>query len=199
MAGREPEAQDLFESLPEQDEQVTARLHERLAAAAARRAFSTSPTARSTPRRRAAAGRRPSRAWSGSPTRTEDHDAVLAKLAELVSPRILNAPARLDEVARELDEYFARRRRAFDVPVDLRLAKGFRCSVLAHLPEHPLRGDGELRPGGGGRRPPARGPRGRHRVRDQPGADRGALPPGGALRRLARRLRRRRRTSSGRC
>src|SRR5207247_1931642 len=55
----------------------------------------------------------------------------------------------------------------------------------------PLRGDGKLRPGGGGHRQPACGAGGRHRLRHQPGADRGALPPGGALRRLTRRLRRR--------
>ena len=121
----------------------------------------------------------------------QGHDAALAQLAELVSPRILNAPGRLDGVARQLDEYFAHRRRAFDVPVDLRLSRGFRHSVLDAPAADPLRGDGKLRPGGGGHRPPARGPRGRQRVRHQPGADRGALPPGGALRRLARRLRRR--------
>lgn len=65
----------------------------------------------------------------------EGHDAVLAKLAGLVSPRILRAPARLDPVARQLDEYFAGRRRVFEVPLDLRLSKGFRCAVLAHLPD----------------------------------------------------------------
>lgn len=37
----------------------------------------------------------------------EDHDRVLGKLAEAVSPRILNAPGRLDEVSRQLEEYFA--------------------------------------------------------------------------------------------
>lgn len=63
------------------------------------------------------------------------HDAALADLAERVSPRILRAPARLDGVARELDEYFAGERRAFDVPLDLRLASGFRRAVLSHLAE----------------------------------------------------------------
>jgi methylated-DNA-[protein]-cysteine S-methyltransferase len=63
----------------------------------------------------------------------EDHDAVLTTLAGDVSPRILAAPARLDRVARELDEYFAGTRRAFDVQVDLRLAHGFRRTVLEHL------------------------------------------------------------------
>ncbi|MGH3762275.1 methylated-DNA--[protein]-cysteine S-methyltransferase [Actinophytocola sp.] len=66
---------------------------------------------------------------------TSGHDAALADLAGRVSPRILHAPARLDAVARQLEEYFTGRRRAFDVPLDLRLASGFRRSVLAHLAE----------------------------------------------------------------
>ena len=64
----------------------------------------------------------------------EGHDAVLAKLAGLVSPRVLRAPARLDAAARQFDEYFARRRTVFEVPVDLRLAQGFRRIVIEHLP-----------------------------------------------------------------
>ncbi|MFV9636435.1 methylated-DNA--[protein]-cysteine S-methyltransferase [Mycobacterium neumannii] len=63
----------------------------------------------------------------------EGHDAVLTRLAEVVSPRILQAPARLDTVAHQLDEYFAKQRTAFEVPVDLRLAAGFRRSVIEHL------------------------------------------------------------------
>jgi methylated-DNA-[protein]-cysteine S-methyltransferase len=65
----------------------------------------------------------------------QDHDRVLALLAETVSPRILRAPARLDTVARQLEEYFGGGRRRFDVPLDFRLAHGFRRSVLAHLPD----------------------------------------------------------------
>jgi methylated-DNA-[protein]-cysteine S-methyltransferase len=65
----------------------------------------------------------------------EGHDEVLAALADRVSPRVLRAPARLDVTARELDEYFAGTRRAFDVPLDRRLSSGFRAEVLAHLPE----------------------------------------------------------------
>jgi methylated-DNA-[protein]-cysteine S-methyltransferase len=63
------------------------------------------------------------------------HDTALAELADRVSPRVLHAPARLDAVARQLDEYFAGRRHAFDVPLDLRLASGFRRAVLDHLAE----------------------------------------------------------------
>ena len=65
----------------------------------------------------------------------EDHDRVLADLAARISPRVLRAPARLDRAARELDEYFAGRRQAFDLPLDLRLIKGFRRVVITHLPE----------------------------------------------------------------
>jgi methylated-DNA-[protein]-cysteine S-methyltransferase len=63
----------------------------------------------------------------------EDHERVLAALAARISPRILSAPARLDPVARELDEYFQGRRTRFDVTVDLRLSSGFRRSVLERL------------------------------------------------------------------
>ncbi|MFC4555316.1 methylated-DNA--[protein]-cysteine S-methyltransferase [Georgenia faecalis] len=60
-------------------------------------------------------------------------DGALAELAARISPRILHAPARLDPVVRELDEYFAGQRRAFDVPLDLRLARGFRAAVVERL------------------------------------------------------------------
>jgi methylated-DNA-[protein]-cysteine S-methyltransferase len=63
----------------------------------------------------------------------EDHDAVLGQLASSISPRILRSGRRTDDVARQLDEYFAGRRRQFDVPVDLRLVRGFRRSVISHL------------------------------------------------------------------
>ncbi|BBX03026.1 cysteine methyltransferase [Mycolicibacterium moriokaense] len=63
----------------------------------------------------------------------EDHDAVLTRLADAVSPRVLRSPRRLESVARQIDEYFAKRRTTFDVPIDLRLAKGFRRSVVEHL------------------------------------------------------------------
>lgn len=63
----------------------------------------------------------------------EDHDSVLAALADRVSPRILRAPARLDDAARQLEEYFAHDRRRFDLPLDLQLAHGFRRTVLERL------------------------------------------------------------------
>jgi len=65
----------------------------------------------------------------------QDHDAVLAGLAERVSPRILLAPEKLDDAARQLDDYLAGHRQGFDLPLDLRLAHGFRRSVLERLPD----------------------------------------------------------------
>ncbi|NMR30748.1 methylated-DNA--[protein]-cysteine S-methyltransferase [Crystallibacter degradans] len=65
----------------------------------------------------------------------ENHDAVLEQLAGKISPRILHSPARLAAAVRQLDEYFAGRRRVFELPLDWRLAKGFRREVLAHLPQ----------------------------------------------------------------
>jgi methylated-DNA-[protein]-cysteine S-methyltransferase len=65
----------------------------------------------------------------------EDHDQVLAMLAQLVSPRILLAPRRLDAVAEQLEEYFAGTRTSFELPLDLRLSRGFRREVLVHLPQ----------------------------------------------------------------
>ena len=65
----------------------------------------------------------------------EDHDRVLQSLAEKLSPRILRAPKRLDVVAREIDEYFAKRRQVFDVKLDLSLSRGFRQLVQERLPE----------------------------------------------------------------
>jgi methylated-DNA-[protein]-cysteine S-methyltransferase len=64
---------------------------------------------------------------------SEDHDRVLESLSRAISPRILRHPARLDAAARELDEYFAGRRRSFALNLDWRLSTGFRVTVLHHL------------------------------------------------------------------
>jgi methylated-DNA-[protein]-cysteine S-methyltransferase len=64
---------------------------------------------------------------------SEDHGRVLETLADRISPRILHHPARLDDAARELDEYFDGRRRAFSLNLDWRLSAGFREIVLRHL------------------------------------------------------------------
>lgn len=67
----------------------------------------------------------------------ESHDAVTADLGEHFGGRVLAWPSRTDEVARQFDEYFAGRRRRFDLDLDLRLSRGFRREVLAHLVEVP--------------------------------------------------------------
>ena len=63
----------------------------------------------------------------------EHHDQVLQTLAQRVSPRILYAPRRLDQVARQLAEYFEGERQEFVLPLDFRLAHGFRREVLSRL------------------------------------------------------------------
>jgi methylated-DNA-[protein]-cysteine S-methyltransferase len=60
-----------------------------------------------------------------------DRDAVLQSLADRVSPRVLEAPRRLDGPRRELDDYFGGRRRAFDLPLDRRLMSDFMRRVLS--------------------------------------------------------------------
>ena len=57
----------------------------------------------------------------------------LERLARDFGPRVLRSPTALDRVRRELDEYFAGRRRAFDVELDLRAAPDFHRRVLAEL------------------------------------------------------------------
>jgi methylated-DNA-[protein]-cysteine S-methyltransferase len=63
----------------------------------------------------------------------EGHELVLQNLAEQVSPRMLEAPTRLDPVAKQLDEYFTGRRHTFDVALDWSLSHGFRRRVLRRL------------------------------------------------------------------
>jgi len=60
----------------------------------------------------------------------EDESEVLEQLATRISPRVLAAPRRLDDPRRELDQYFAGRRRQFDLPLDWRLTRGFARRVL---------------------------------------------------------------------
>jgi methylated-DNA-[protein]-cysteine S-methyltransferase len=134
MATIEPDAGRLLGALLDADEPTVARLRARLVAAAAEAgildvAYRTVDTP---------VGRLLLAATEQGLIRVayprQDHDAVLTQLAERVSPRVLHAPLRLDPAARQLEEYFAGRRRAFDLPLDLRLATGFRRAVLAHLP-----------------------------------------------------------------
>jgi methylated-DNA-[protein]-cysteine S-methyltransferase len=57
-------------------------------------------------------------------------DDVLSALANEISPRVLESPQATDEIRRELEEYFDRKRRSFTVPVDLSHVHGFSQKVL---------------------------------------------------------------------
>jgi methylated-DNA-[protein]-cysteine S-methyltransferase len=58
-----------------------------------------------------------------------DDDEALEKIAAKVSPRVLEAPAKLDEARRELDLYFEGKLTEFQLPIDWRLTGGFRGKV----------------------------------------------------------------------
>jgi methylated-DNA-[protein]-cysteine S-methyltransferase len=67
----------------------------------------------------------------------EPIEEQVEELAASVSPRVMAAPGRTDDVRRQLDEYFAGDRHAFEVPIDWRTLHGFREQVLratAHIP-----------------------------------------------------------------
>jgi methylated-DNA-[protein]-cysteine S-methyltransferase len=67
----------------------------------------------------------------GGRDRQVSDEEMLEALATYVSPRVLEAPARLDEERRELEEYFEGKRHHFDVPVDWALTPpGFRNRAL---------------------------------------------------------------------
>ena len=126
---------DLFRALPAVDPEATHRLHQRLVEAAHTAslldiAYRTLDTPVGTLLLAATPKGLVRVAYA-----SQGHDLVLEGLARDVSPRILRAPARLDRVAREIEEYFAGRRTSFDVPLDLRLSRGFRRTVLARLRE----------------------------------------------------------------
>ena len=57
----------------------------------------------------------------------------LEQLARIAGPRVLRSPRTVDVARRELDEYFAGRRRAFDLTLDLRELPAFTISVLDEL------------------------------------------------------------------
>jgi methylated-DNA-[protein]-cysteine S-methyltransferase len=133
--GNDPGSGSLFAGLPEQDPDTMTRLRDRLAGDARREgvldvAYRTLDTP---------AGELLLATTEQGLVKVayavQDHQAVLQQLADLVSPRVLNAPGRLDEAARQIDAYFSGRRKQFELPLDWRLSKGFRREVLAHLPE----------------------------------------------------------------
>src|SRR3954452_23242310 len=60
-----------------------------------------------------------------------EEDATLERLASRLSPRVIEAPAQLDDVRRQLDDYFAGQRREFSLPIDWGLVGDFGRRVLA--------------------------------------------------------------------
>ncbi len=67
----------------------------------------------------------------------QDPDELLTDLAERVSPRVLEAPAPLEQARRELDLYFEGKLTGFDLALDWRLTEGFRARVqraIARIP-----------------------------------------------------------------
>jgi len=101
----------------------------------------------------------------------------LESLARLYGPRVLRSAKPFERLRSELDEYFAGRRRQFDLELDLRFVPEFHRQVLDEL----ARVDGQA----------ARGAGGRHGDEPQPDPDRAAVPPCGRRVRQPDGLRRR--------
>jgi methylated-DNA-[protein]-cysteine S-methyltransferase len=70
----------------------------------------------------------------------ENVDGVLEGLARRISPRIVEAAAPFEQVRRELDEYFAGRRQAFELAQDWSLMSPFGKKVLGATYEIPYGG-----------------------------------------------------------
>jgi len=78
---------------------------------------------------------------------SEDRDEVLGEIAAHVSPRILEAPRRLDPARRELDHYFGGTLHDFDLPIDWTLTGPFARRVLrrtARIPYGSVASYGEV-------------------------------------------------------
>jgi methylated-DNA-[protein]-cysteine S-methyltransferase len=66
-----------------------------------------------------------------------DPEVELEQLARAYGVRVLRSPAPIDPARRELDEYFAGKRRAFDLPLDLTELADFNRRVLRELARVP--------------------------------------------------------------
>ncbi|HEX4906295.1 MAG TPA: methylated-DNA--[protein]-cysteine S-methyltransferase [Acidimicrobiales bacterium] len=75
------------------------------------------------------------------------HDETLEDLSARISPRIIEAPKLLDDVRRQLDEYFAGDRRHFELPIDWALVGEWGRKILdacARIPFGEVRTYGEM-------------------------------------------------------
>ncbi len=84
-----------------------------------------------------------------------DPEEALEELAARVSPRVLEAPAQLDDVRRQLDLYFEGQLREFEIPLDWRLTDGFRGRVqraIARIPYGETRSYAEVAASAGNKR-----------------------------------------------
>jgi methylated-DNA-[protein]-cysteine S-methyltransferase len=72
-------------------------------------------------------------------------ETVEQELATRISPRVLESPAALDEERRQLDDYFAGRRRSFELDLDWQLARGFSGEVLHAIARIPFGGTASYR------------------------------------------------------
>ena len=66
-----------------------------------------------------------------------DPERDLERLGRIAGPRVLRLPRSVAGARRELDEYFAGKRRSFDLPLDLRALPPFTVSVLEQLARVP--------------------------------------------------------------
>jgi methylated-DNA-[protein]-cysteine S-methyltransferase len=66
-----------------------------------------------------------------------DPEEALDDLAARISPRLLEAPARLDEARRELDLYFEGKLTEFGLPLDWQLSRDFRRRALRAIDRIP--------------------------------------------------------------
>jgi methylated-DNA-[protein]-cysteine S-methyltransferase len=66
-----------------------------------------------------------------------EEDDTLARIAARLSPRVVEAPARLDDARRQLDEYFEGRRRDFELSIDWGLVGDFGRRVLGRTARIP--------------------------------------------------------------
>ena len=98
---------------------------------------STSPTRPPTRRSASCCSPAPRGAWSGSGCPGQEPTSCSRTWRRGSRPRVLEAPARLDEARRELDRYFEGGLTEFDLPLDWRLSHDFRRRVLRAIDRIP--------------------------------------------------------------